>query len=423
MGSRAARRHWGQRLATAGCAILVALASVEVGLRLFWVKHLLLGAGIEHPHFHHRLKPSATYDFKSSEFDVVLHTNRYGLRGPDPVIPKPPGTRRVLMLGDSFTFGFPVKDDDTFVWRLQQALRVRGAPVEVINGGVSGTSPTLHYIALRDQFLQFEPDLVLLWYDVGDLMEDHAFQKNLLYDAEGRIVRADPRYVNGRFDAWGAVQRHSALARWINTKLLRTFQKIRLLGAREYLHAKLRGERSKVAIARLKHRQRAPDLAASDKFLLVRENTSLELARPYWELSARYLRMIRDLLQERHIRFAVGIYPYGMLAGPEQWAQGRVDWGFEPGRTYAADTYLALLEQWAAADGVPLINTFDSFRAAAPQAELFYRWDGHFTPEGHRVLSDHLLRDPAFLDLLASLTASPPHLAREPQRARESASP
>ncbi|MBI3320264.1 MAG: hypothetical protein HYZ89_06750, partial [Candidatus Omnitrophica bacterium] len=139
---------------------LLGLGVAELGFRLFWVKQLRLGAGIEHPHFHHRLNPNESYHFTSKEFDVTVRTNRFGLRGPDPVIPKPPRTFRILMLGDSYTFGFPVKDQETFCHLIEQGLKSQGYSVEVVNGGVSGYSPTLHYLSLRDEFLAFEPDLV-----------------------------------------------------------------------------------------------------------------------------------------------------------------------------------------------------------------------------------------------------------------------
>ena len=161
--------HFFKKVTVTFLSVAIGVGLLELGLRLFWLKRLTIGAGIEDPHFHHRLKPFETYHFTSSEFDVHVRTNRYGLRGPDPVLPKPDGVVRVLMLGDSYTFGFPVQDHETFCALVERGLKDRGYPVEVINGGVSGSSPTLHYLSLRDQFLTFEPDLVILWYDLGDL--------------------------------------------------------------------------------------------------------------------------------------------------------------------------------------------------------------------------------------------------------------
>jgi lysophospholipase L1-like esterase len=384
-------------------SVALSLLAAELFFRVFWVKRLVLDAGIEDPHVHHRLKPNTDYDFSSGEFRVRVRTNRYGLRGPDPVIPPPPETVRILVMGDSYTFGFPVEDQETFAKRMESLLKAQGYPVEIVNGGASGYSTTLHYISLRDQFLSFQPDLVILWFDLSDVQEDAWYQKNLIYDETGRIVRCDPRYVNGRYDWWGLATRHSALAKYINTKILRTVHKIQTLGLKAYLAAKLRGERSKVAIARLKAAQQSDDLAAYDTFLMVRESSTPERMAPYWSLTERHLLLIRDLLAEREIPLLLGLYPYGMLAGPDQWGDGRVYWGFEKGRTYEAPAAHALFADFSKRSGVPLLNMFEPFRQAAKTETLFYNWDGHFTPAGHRVLAEAAVRDPALVSTLQQL--------------------
>ena len=400
------RVAWVGRLVSVLLSVLLALGLGELLFRVFWLKQLTIRAGIEHPHFHHRLKPYETYAFTSGEFNASTRTNRFGLRGPDPAIPKPPGIIRILMVGDSFTFGFPVQDEETFCALIEQGLRAQGYPVEVINGGVSGAAPTLHYIALRDQFLDFEPDLVILWYDLGDLQEDHWFQKNLLYDEAGRIVRCDPYYIHGRFSVWEWLKHWSALAKYMDAKVLRTIERLRILGFGGYLKVKLRGERAKVAIARLKREQQAADLADYDRFLLLRESSTEEVIAPYWALSRRYLVMIRDLVAERGIPFMLGIYPYGMLVGPDQWAEGRVFWGFERGKTYDAHPALAIFERFSRDERVPLINTFGRFREAASGQKLFYDQDGHMTPAGQRLIAETVLSDPRVLTILRAKTAA-----------------
>ena len=398
------------RFASLCVSVLLTMGGVELILRLRWLKGAAIGAGLEHPHFHHRLKSSHTYHYPSKlhEFDVHIRTNRFGLRGPDPVLPKPAGTIRILMLGDSYTFGFPVQDDETFCALIEQGLKAKGFPVDVVNAGVSSYSPTLHYISLRDEFLAFDPDLVVLWYDLGDLQDDYRYQKNLLYDASGRIVGCDPRYVNGRFDWREWAKTHSALASYLDKKVWRTMEKLQVLGLRGYLQAILHGERAKVAIGRLKGKQVASDLLDYEGFLLVREFATEELIKPYWSVSAKSLIMIRDLLAQRQIPFVLGIYPYGMLVGPDQWAEGRVYWGFEKGKTYDGTLALATFTRFSAEEHVPLINTFESFRAAAQSAKLFYDWDGHMTPEGQRVLAAHVLQDPQFLALLRQQATTEP---------------
>ena len=58
--------------------------------------------------------------------------NALGLRGPLPE----PGRRCVVLLGDSFTFGEGVLEQETFVGRLDAALRDQG--LQVVNAGVAG---------------------------------------------------------------------------------------------------------------------------------------------------------------------------------------------------------------------------------------------------------------------------------------------
>ena len=226
------------------------------------------------------------------------------------------------------------------------------------------------------------------------------FEKNLLYDAQGRIVRADPSYIHGRFDWWGWVQQHSVIAEYVQRKIVRTFEKIRLLGVGRYVQMLFRGERAKVAIARLKREQDQRDLPLYDRFLMIRETTTPELLHRYWPISAKYVLMIRDLLAEHGIPFVLGTYPYGVTVGSTQWAEGRVFWGFERGKVYDSSAARALFRQFAAQERIPLIRTFASFREAAKTAKLYYDQDGHFTPAGQRVIAAVVLNDPQFLTVL-----------------------
>ena len=398
--TRASGKVLAARVLSGVVAVVLALGVAEVAFRALWLKRLTVGSGLDDPRFHHRPKPYETYHYTSEEFDVTIRTNRFGLRGPDPVLPKPPGRMRILMLGDSYTFGFPVRDEETFSHLIEAGLRERGYNVDVINGGVSGYSSTLEYLSLRDQFLAFEPDLVILWFDLGDVQEDAWYQKNLLYDEAGRIVRCDPRYVNGRFAWWEWSKEHLALAKYLDTRVVRTVQKLQVLGFARYLQIAMRGQRAKNVIAQLKAQERTERIGEYERFLLVRDWATEEIVAPAWATTTGYLARIHELLRERSIPFMIGLYPYGMLVGPQQWAEGRTYWDFERGRTYDATLMLSLFERWAAEQEVPLINTFGRFREAAAREKLFYDWDGHFTPAGHHVAATAVMWHPVFRRVL-----------------------
>ncbi len=99
--------------------------------------------------------------------DEVHTLNLYGFRGPDFVIEKAPGTRRVIFLGDSFTEGFGVADDATIPVAFQRELG--NEKLEVLNLGIGAiglrTISALASIAIP----LLEPDYVVLVVYQNDL--------------------------------------------------------------------------------------------------------------------------------------------------------------------------------------------------------------------------------------------------------------
>jgi len=105
---------------------------------------------------------------------VVGHVNALGLRGAECALAKAPGTRRVAVLGDSFTLGIGVRDEDTLPAQLQRALG--RADVEVLNFGVSATQTVEHVRYLEGYALGFDPDVVVLVYFLNDAERDSTIE-------------------------------------------------------------------------------------------------------------------------------------------------------------------------------------------------------------------------------------------------------
>ena len=91
--------------------------------------------------------------------------NTHGYRGPDRAYEKPQGMRRVVVLGDSFTDGSEVGDEELFTWKLEQAL----SNVEVINLGVYGYQTAQEFVTLEQRGLRYSPDAVVLMVVPNDL--------------------------------------------------------------------------------------------------------------------------------------------------------------------------------------------------------------------------------------------------------------
>jgi lysophospholipase L1-like esterase len=83
--------------------------------------------------------------------------NSLGLRGPELLPAVSGGPRRVLLIGDSFTFGLGVEDDAApFPAVLGRRLSDSSPPVEVVNGGIPGS---------------LSADWLALWRRAGDLID------------------------------------------------------------------------------------------------------------------------------------------------------------------------------------------------------------------------------------------------------------
>ena len=112
----------------------------------------------------------------------VLNTNSLGFRGVrEYAYAKDPERTRILALGDSFTFGDEVSDEETYPHYLQETL----PQTEVMNLGVHGYGHDQMLILLREEALRYEPDIVLLGYISSDM------KRNLL----GFKDYAKPRFV------------------------------------------------------------------------------------------------------------------------------------------------------------------------------------------------------------------------------------
>ncbi|MBU0678102.1 MAG: SGNH/GDSL hydrolase family protein [Verrucomicrobia bacterium] len=111
-----------------------------------------------------------------AENAVEASINNMGTRGSDILPSEKSGLSRMLVLGDSFTFGEGVKDEDTFSIRLERLLNDDGArPWEVINCGVSSYNTSDEVTYLKNRWIGLKPDVVLIVFVINDAYDDSVF--------------------------------------------------------------------------------------------------------------------------------------------------------------------------------------------------------------------------------------------------------
>ena len=128
--------------------------------------------------YHYRpgkIRRSDRHDFKTT-------TNSYGFRSRDISFKKK--GYRIMMLGDSFTFGTGTADEETTSWILEDILRVTPGyeKVEILNAGTNGSSNVSQINYFRSDGVAFAPDLVVL-----NLYTGNDFDQNL-QDSRGVVT-------------------------------------------------------------------------------------------------------------------------------------------------------------------------------------------------------------------------------------------
>jgi len=109
-------------------------------------------------------------------FAVGFEYDEHLCRGAD-IGPRDPNVQRVVMIGDSFTEGQGVRQEDTFSSVLDREL---GDRVEVINCGRRGHDfPMIH--AFFDRRLDLEPDVVVYAMVLNDPVQSEAFHARQAY--------------------------------------------------------------------------------------------------------------------------------------------------------------------------------------------------------------------------------------------------
>ena len=111
-----------------------------------------------HPSIIYELNPNLAGSF----LQRPVRTNAHGMRDRGFRFEKPPGTHRVVGLGDSVMFGWGVAAEESYMGILADELQTRQSAVEVLNFAVPGYNTVMEVATFRAKALAFDPDVVLL---------------------------------------------------------------------------------------------------------------------------------------------------------------------------------------------------------------------------------------------------------------------
>lgn len=299
---------------------------------------------------------------------VPFHTNSHGLRGGEHSISKPSGVRRLIALGDSFTWGYRVRDDDVYPVRLE--ARLSGVGVEVINLGVTAFMTDQEVQYFKREGLQYDPDIVVLSFCVNDFYEaDGKFLQYLSRRAESGVSAKSPR-------TDGVVQRikqSSVLYAWMRDRINTNRGLVRML-----------------ATAGL--REPLTGLASLDVSLLPMLNQLPEQFAPLIALAQSHVLELRDLLRARGIRLILVLIPSPLSVDDVLFSQTIALSQFEASDFDREQPY-RMMEEFARVNQIELLNPLKEFRAQhSPSAPLYLVRDMHFNSRGHDLFAQAIAR-------------------------------
>jgi len=308
-----------------------------------------------------------------------------------------PGSLRVLSLGDSFTAGYRVGQEETFSRLFEEHLETTGrwTEVEVLISLIE--SPPTGLLYLERHGLGWRPDLVLLGLTLGN----DVAQAYLILDPRGELRLAGE---HGPAIAENPAADQDALVadHWGWTLPRRCFDP-RVASPPEPERAPERGglRLARLAASRLAawREREAPSTVASvwgryrRPLLFDNHGLGFFLAEPPPRVRRAYarlfavLRAFRDLCAERGVAFAVALFPQRFQVQDRDWRATVDAYGLEPGcfDLTAPNRRIAALCRRA---GLACLDpTAELFRRFEASGESLYlpRGDMHWNRQGHRA--------------------------------------
>lgn len=167
---RAARKIFLVAAPASVLAALLAVAAIEVWVRWSWDERRgRPGFYVSDAVLGQRLAPNYDGWFAG----VPVKINGLGFRDDrDYPIEKPAGAFRILVLGDSVTFGHGTRSDTTYPYLLEQRLREWKPEIawQVWNLGVPGYATSQELAYLEQIGARYDPDLVIVGFYQNDLI-------------------------------------------------------------------------------------------------------------------------------------------------------------------------------------------------------------------------------------------------------------
>ena len=362
-------RRLRSRLALVLGGLVVALLLAEGVLRLFAPGSVYSYPGQlyrEHPTRYYEMVPGFHGTMSQADYSFKFQLNGLGYR--DRELNALPGGPRVWLLGDSLVFGQGVDAERVMSVQLENELANNGGPAAVVNGGVGGYGTVNTVAQLRDHVDAVAPDLVIVTLNLSNDVEDNLLAPEMIVSG-GYLGRA-------RADGTGP----SPADVWLRAHV-RSYQMLRRALERPQgpVEVHQRHQIFQVPVP-------PPDEVAH----------FVELARsgPVSERIQSMLDATDRALGELAAEAAARELPVGVVIMPASFnfRPGEIQQVARHSRVPEAEVDAARIVERARllveGHGLPVLDLCPVFAAVPDPGVLTFRYDSHYSAEGHRLAAE-----------------------------------
>lgn len=306
---------------------------------------------------------------KPGSFSTTFRTNSRGLRDKEYTLEKPSGVRRIVVIGDSHTWGYGVNDDEIYTERLESFL----PNTEVINLGVTAYDLVQEINYFRREGLKYDPDMLIVGFTQNDILDNllSPEARNSLFRREGQGgAESGPQKTLQSFflSAKEFFGTHSALYRLVierintNKSLVNVLVKV---GLKDSLFGWDKLD---------------PNLLPA----LMEYPQRLTLA---WTVTKAKLSELKKVARDSGVELVIALIPARQTINNVAFQHSIAYSEFDE-TDFDLDKPYELLEAYASAQNIRIVNSVPIFRQEYKEGEVLYLIrDVHMTPAGHNVLA------------------------------------
>lgn len=330
-------------------------------------------------------RPNVRDDFQWADCRHQVVQNEQGFRGPA-YGPARGAARRLVVLGDSFVWGFGVEEDEIF-----SAVLARATGAEVVNAGVSGYGPDQSFLSWKEHASTWAPDGVALFVTLANDLDDIASTERYGYAKPTFRLGGD-----GALELTGEpvpVVDWAAASRPLPVRVKQSRVRAILDHSALFTLAAEALARTAWAGPPLEAAGLVPGGGADSPLVLDMRPPSAAVEQE-WLLLGAILRALAEDVKSHGARLAVVAVPAADEVYDDRWerrvahatpgANAVLD-RTEPGRRLAA------LAREAGAQAIDLLPELR--RAGQSDRRLYYAVNHHWTASGHRLVAEVLAKN------------------------------